>query len=138
MATAYVEYKVEMSSVDKDLAKAVSDARNALDAAEKAMIEAYQKSSRYQAMLDLTGYGSSGYSKAPMYPAILGSQIICKVMVDLASEPTRQNLYIDPKTANLLLSGKLLSDDEKRQLLKSMGVDFPSGPSDTKQKGEAG
>lgn len=125
MATAHVECKVEMANVDKDLAKAVSDARNALAAAEKAMIEAYRKSPRYQAMLDLTGHGNSGYGKAPMYPAIAGSQIICKVTVDLESAPPRQQLYLDPKTANLLLSGKLLSDDEKRWLLKDMGVDFP-------------
>lgn len=124
MATAIVEYKVEMATVDKDLAKAVADARNVLASAEKAMIEAYRKSPRYQAMLDLTGYGSGGYSKATMYPVILGSQIICKVMVDLESAPTRQQRYLDPKTANLLLSGKLLSDGEKRQLLKDMGVDF--------------
>lgn len=126
MATANVEYKVEMATVDKDLAKAVSDARNALASAEKAVIEAYRQSPRYQAMLDLTGYGSSGYGKAPMYPAIQGSQIVCKVMVDLESAPTRQQLYLDPKTANLLLSGKLLSDGEKRQLLKDMGVGFPN------------
>jgi len=123
--TANVEYKVEAATVDKDLAKAVEDARRALGEAEKALLDAYRKSPRYQAMLDLVGYGSSAYGKAPLYPVIQGSRIICKVMVDLDHEPTRPQLYLDPKTANLLLSGKLLSDEEKRLLLKDMGVDLP-------------
>lgn len=129
MTTANVKYQVEMAAVDNDLAKAVNDARSALASAEKAMIEAYMKSPRYQAMLDLAGYGSSGYGKSTTYPFIQGSRIICNVMVDLEQEVTRQQLYLDPKTANILLSGKLLSDDEKRQLLKDMGVELPKSES---------
>lgn len=124
MTTANIKYQVEMAAVDKDLAKAVNDARNALASAEKAMIEAYTKSPRYQAMLDLTGYGDSGYGKVPIYPDIQGSRIVCRVMVDV-EQVSRQQLYLDPKTTNLLLSGKLLTDDEKRQLLKDMGVELP-------------
>lgn len=123
MATSIVEYAVEAQTVDKDLAKAMADARAALAAAEKAMIEAYQKTPRYQAMRDLVGYGSSTYGKSPLYPAIQGSRIVCRVMVDLA-EPSSSQLYLDPKTANLLLSGKLLTDEEKRSMLKRMGVDI--------------
>ncbi|TDR27767.1 hypothetical protein [Aquamicrobium defluvii] len=131
MTTANVKYQVEMAAVDKDLAKAVNDARNALASAEKAMIEAYTKSPRYQAMLDLAGYGGGGYGKVPTYPVIQGPRIVCKVMLDLEQEPTRPQLYLDPKTANLLLSGKLLSDDEKRHLLKDMGVELPKSESAT-------
>ncbi|WP_166648543.1 hypothetical protein [Phyllobacterium brassicacearum] len=39
---------------------------------------------------------------------------------------TRQPVYIDPKTVNLLMHGKLLTDAEKRKLLINIGVDLNS------------
>lgn len=124
MRTSIVEYKIEAVEIDRDLAASVDLARNALRAAEKALIDAYVKSDRYKAMRDIAGYGSSAYGKATVQPMLQGSRIVCRVMVDLPDETTGPQLYLDPKTANLLLSGKLLSDAEKRKLLKRMGVDF--------------
>lgn len=124
MRTSTVEYKVEAVEIDKDLAKAAGEARNALAAAEKALIDAYVKSDRYKAMRDLAGYGSSAFGKASVMPRIEGTRVVCRVMVDLPDEKTGPQLYLDPKTANLLLSGKLLTDAEKRKLLKRLGVDF--------------
>lgn len=124
MRTSTVEYKVEAAEVDRDLANAVDAARQALAKAEKALIDVYVKSDRYKAMRDLVGYGSSAYGKAPVQPILQGSRIVCRVMVDLPDETTGPQLYLDPKTANLLLGGKLLSDVEKRKLLKRLGVDF--------------
>ena len=34
-----------------------------------------------------------------------------------------KQIHIDPRTANLLISGKFLNDDEKRKLLAAMGLD---------------
>lgn len=124
MRTSNVEYKVEAVEIDRDLAAAVDLARLALRKAEKALIDAYMKSDRYKAMCDLAGYGSSAYGKTHVQPILQGSRIVCRVMVDLPDETTGPQLYIDPKTANLLLTGKLLSDGEKRTLLSRLGVDF--------------
>lgn len=124
MRTSTVEYKVEAVEIDRDLASAVDKARKELAAAEKALIDAYVKSDRYKALCDISGYGSSTFGKAHIHPVLQGSRIVCRVMVDLPDEKNGPQLYLDPKTANLLLSGKLLSDAEKRKLLKRMGVDF--------------
>jgi hypothetical protein len=124
MRTSTVEYKIEAVLIDKDLAAAAQQARAALAAAEKALIDAYVKSDRYKALHDLAGFGSSAFGKSPVFPRIEGTRIVCRVMVDLPDETTGPQLYLDPKTANLLLGGKLLTDAEKRTLLKRMGVDF--------------
>lgn len=127
MRTSTVEYKIEAVEIDKDLAKVVADARQALDAAEKALIAAYVKSDRYKALRDMSGFGS-GYNKSTFYPAVSGTRIVCRVLIDLPDEKTGPQIFIDPKTANLLLTGKLLNDAEKRKLLKRIGVDFADEP----------
>lgn len=125
MTSSTIEFKVPVSQIDADAAKELKAARDVVQKIEARLIELYSATPRFAAMKDLQGNGGSNYGKGKVYPRVVGTELVVNLIVDHPAKPT-SGLYFtgDPKTANLLLTGKLLTDAEKRKLLKRMGLDF--------------
>lgn len=123
MKTDTIICKVTLSDVDKELAKAVHDARYALAAAEAAIVDAYKKSADYRALAAMATTGPYGEKIWPR-PRVEGHRIVSLVSVEKDEAPQPRRVNADPKTLNILLTGNLLTDVEKRQLLKDMGIEL--------------
>ena len=112
--------------------QAMKDWRTAKDAADKKRQEfvlAYRQTAEYAALRRLVGYNC--------HPDITeeGIRIPGTLMPHQGGihwDYNQSHVYgLDPKTLNMLLSGKLLSDTEKRELLKRHGVTFDSAKDPT-------
>lgn len=126
MTTKSVEFKVQISDFDAAAWKRLQEARDAVRKIESEIKAAYEKSDRLKAVRDLAGYGDYG-TKFMTNTLIDGGQIATRTVIDLPEEETVarvQSLNIGEKTINALLSGKLLDDDQKKALLKRIGVDL--------------
>lgn len=126
MATRSVEFKVQISDFDAAAWKRLQEAREAVRKIEAEIKSAYEKSDRLTAVRDLAGYGDYG-TKFMTNSRIDGGQIVTRTTIDLPEEETvarAQSLNLGEKTINALLNGKLLDDDQKKSLLKRIGVDL--------------
>lgn len=115
----YYKVRVSIDSIDAELAKAYREAEKAVSIAGKALNDAYQKTPKFAALQDLaapTNYGS----KSPLYGAFEGGNLVFNIPVNGKAEGNTPQLYLGEKTINTLLNGKLLTDDEKRQLVESI------------------
>lgn len=125
MTSSTIEFKVPVSQIDADVARELKAARDAVQKVETRLIELYSATPRFAAMKDLRGIGGGSYGKGEVYPRIVGAELVCNLIVDHPVKPASGPYFsVDPKTANLLLTGKLLNDVEKRKLLKRMGLEF--------------
>ncbi len=126
MAGKVIEFKVSIESFDSDAWKRLDVARKEVAKIQTEITAAYAKSDRAKAAYDLAGYGSYGSKYSPIHH-IEGNNISTKINVDLGDEggakPVR-HLSLGEKTLNALLNGKLLTDDQKKALLKQIGVDL--------------
>lgn len=120
-----IEFRVNIDKFDKDLAKAYRDARDVYSKAAQALTAAFDKSERRQAIKDISATGDMG-QKLTSYTRIENNDIVATTFVEVSDElsKSQQFLSIGEKTVNALLTGKLLSDDEKKSLLKRLGVEF--------------
>lgn len=126
MTQKRVEFKTQIVDFDKDAWERLKAARSAVDAIEKDIVKAYEKSDRLKAVLDLTGFNDFA-QKANIATRIETTRIVSQTLVDLADEKAKTYtppLNLGEKTINALLSGKLLTDDQKKALLKRIGVDL--------------
>ena len=119
--TRSITFQVSAASFDPELHKALREARAAFEKAQGDLIRKFQKSDRFQAACDAAGYGQSVSKSAPTV-GIGGDYLCVSFYVDEfdASAPAYQAIQIDPKLANTLLHGKLLSDGEKRALVRGL------------------
>jgi hypothetical protein len=103
----------------KDWQKAISEA----EGKRKALEAVYRNTPEYAALTRLVGYAA-----APSIGAdgirISGSSASYSGGILWEHKPDPYAGMLDPKTLNMLLSGKLLTDAEKRQLLARHGVTF--------------
>lgn len=107
-----IQYKVPARHVDKELAERLEKLdRERLEIAQK-LVEAYRKSPEYTAALHICG----SVNRVNVH---LGSTSALEVVInDGKSSPAVASIgYMGETTINTLLSGKLLSDEEKRGLL---------------------
>lgn len=121
-----INFKVTIESFDRDAAKAIKLAREQLRRMEADLVSRFYKSDRYRAASDLSGSYDSG-GKRSVIPRVIGDYIEAEILVDGSSKNSSKALTyfnIPEKTANLLLSGKLLTDDQKKALIKRMGFDL--------------
>lgn len=120
-----LEFKISISDFDSAAWKRLQAARKEVSNIEAEIMKAYNDSPRMKAALDLAGFSDYGSKLTPV-SRIETSRIVTNVTVDTV-EPkgtvTRQ-LYLGEKTINALLNGKLLTDDQKKALLKQVGVDL--------------
>lgn len=125
--TEKIEFRISVYDFDKDLGEELKRANAAVTVVEQKILAAFAKSDRLKALKDIAGAGSS-YTKNSVYPRIYGGQIQADVVVDVAGTDGAATPYfnIPAKTANLLLTGKLLTDDQKKALIKRMGFDLDS------------
>lgn len=116
-----LKYTVNLEDVDADLAKEWREAnQKAREAADK-LIAAYRKSERFSMAHDLSGMKGAG-TKVNM--SVGEGKIDVTLRIQLADEPIDQRLNrLDHSTVNLLINGKLLTDEQKRGLLKQIGID---------------
>lgn len=121
-----VEFKIDISTFDPEAWKRLVEARKAVADIEADIIKAYAKSERAKAAYDLAGFGDYGTKYNPI-TRIDASRISTSVNVDIddgkATASPRPTLYLAEKTVNMLLSGKLLNDEQKKALLKQVGFD---------------
>lgn len=122
-----IEFRISVYDFDNDLGDELKKANAAVTVVEQKILAAFVKSDRLKALKDIAGIGSMG-SKNSFYPRIYAGQIQADIVVDVAgSEGTTAPYFnIPEKTANLLLTGKLLTDDQKKALVKRMGFDLDS------------
>lgn len=125
--TEKIEFRISVNDFDKGLGDELKKANAAVSVAENNILEAFAKSDRFKALRDIAGVGSMG-SKNSFYPRIYAGQIQADIVVDVAGAEGTATPYfnIPEKTANLLLTGKLLTDDQKKALIKRMGFDLDS------------
>lgn len=116
-----LKYTVNLEDVDADLAKEWRDAnQKARDAADK-LIDAYRKSERFSMAHDLSGMKGAS-TKVNM--SVGEGKIDVTLRIQLVDDPVDQMLRrLDHSTVNLLLNSKLLTDEQKRNLLKQIGID---------------
>lgn len=123
-----VEFKVNISDVNAEAWKRLDEARKTIAKIESEILDAYKKSDRAKAAYDLSGYGNYGTKYNPSHH-IDGSRISTSIMIDVADDAEKSSapqLYLGEKTINALINGKLLNDDQKKALLKQIGVDLDS------------
>ncbi len=99
----------------------------------------FQQTDRFKAAVDCAGSDLGPYSRGKEYPKVTieGPRIVVSVPVNLRSgaakpeTPVVRYSNLPEKTLNLLLSGKLISDEEKRRLISAMTggiLDAPKAP----------
>jgi hypothetical protein len=124
--TEQIKFRIDVFDFDHDLGAELKAARDAVFETEKKIIKAFNASDRLKAMRDIAGT-SEYVQKNQIYPRINGGHIEAEFLVDLADQskaPVNYGFNITEKTANLLLSGKFLTDAQKRALVKRMGFDL--------------
>ena len=115
--------KIEAHVVDKDKMLAI---KRLEENKQKLIYELKQqtiKHPRYLAAFDLAGYSDFNDNKKLPQLTWVGNGFTAEVSMDAVKEPPKpyvQTVHIEPKTLNALLNGKLLTDEEKRKLLKSV------------------
>lgn len=116
-----------------DALKQENDARKALREAQQNLAQAIRKTTIYKAIEALASEpGDVSFDFDEMKIGIWNGRYD-RWGVEF-SEPKSASAHVDPKTLNALITGKLLTDEEKRGLLKSQGVDldaFASKPTIT-------
>lgn len=125
MATESISFRIDISSFDKEAFIELDKARATVRQMEEKIRVSFIKSDRLKAIQDISGTYDGG-GKRSVIPRIVGNQIQADVLVDVPDQETAPKPYfnITEKTANLLLSGKLLNDDQKKALIKRMGFDL--------------
>lgn len=122
-----VEFKIDISNFDPEAWKRLVEARKAVADIEADILKAYAKSDRAKAAYDLAGFGDVTHTKYNPITRIETSRISTSVNMDIddgkATASPRPTLFLAEKTVNMLLSGKLLNDDQKKALLKQVGLD---------------
>jgi hypothetical protein len=121
-----IEFMVNISDFDADAWKRLSDARSQVEKIEREISDAYQKSDKFKAVHDIAGNNDFG-QKNMSYCRIQGSKITATTSVELVetNPATHQpSLNLGEKTVNTLLNGKLLTDAQKKALVKRLGVDL--------------
>lgn len=120
-----IEFKISIADFDADAWKRLGDARKEVASIEAEIIKSYKDSLRYKAALDLAGISDYSGKYTPI-TRIETSRIVTSVNVDTIDDrekPSGPTLFLGEKTINALLSGKLLTDDQKKALLLQIGVD---------------
>lgn len=126
--TKTLEFKISIDDFDAGLSKRLADARKAVSAIEAEIIQAYKGSARAKAAYDLSGFGNYGSKYSPI-TRIQAGNIVTSINMDIDDDNVaspRPTLYLAEKTVNMLLSGKLLNDEQKKALLKQIGFDVNS------------
>lgn len=126
MSLKNVEFKIDIQDFDADASKRLKAARDEVAKIEAEITKAYLASDRFRSIRDLSGYGDYGTKYSPI-TRIENYRVVTSVNVDLVDDKptaaTRPTLYLGEKTVNALLSGKLLTDIQKKSLLKQIGFD---------------
>jgi hypothetical protein len=124
--TEQVDFTIAVESFDQSLAAKLSKARAEVASIEREICNAFGKSDRFRALQDIAGNHDMGGKRMVVPPIIVGMHIKAQTVVDVAEKAPAPPAYfnITEKTANLLLSGKLLTNDQKKALIKRMGFDL--------------
>lgn len=123
----YAKVTVSPKAIDEGLATAIEAAQAVVDKARADLIAAYKASPRGVGLAEVAKLGSYRSDKLNFSWDQYNNMI---VSLEFAADPqpSLAQPYLDPKTANMLLSGKLLTDEEKRVVLKRLGLDFTAQP----------
>jgi hypothetical protein len=129
--TRSIAFRVPVSKEMKDEYFRISEAQKALDKDMAALLDKAAKHPEIATAARLTGY-----SNKPTIEPNYGSDWLVRLSVteaidEVAKGPTPGShrpyvapLNIAPQTANLLLNGKILTDDQKLALIRRMVPDL--------------
>lgn len=114
-----------LSMLDSELGSKIKqfiEKRKELEELKKEIKSAFQTTETGKIAMAMTG--NTGYrSSNPILPAIYFAEDGLELVFEARdATPTAQNLHNDASTVNLLLNGNILTKEEKRQLLKDMGI----------------
>lgn len=121
-----INFTVSIHDFDKDAFGQLKAARDEVRKIEKQIVDAYLKSDRFKAACDLAGVSDYGTKNSPITDinkSMIVTTIYADIADDAASAISRPTLYLGEKTVNMLLSGKLLDEAQKKALLKQIGFD---------------
>ena len=132
MTMTYVKFAVPHSKMDADLVSRIKSAEAALIALREEAQKAYLASDEGRGVLamDAKEYGRSSISfKWPdLTPGIpthgFGVTLSVQEDYDAKRLVMQPSVPIGEKTLNALLTGKLLTEGQKKALLKRIGVDL--------------
>ena len=116
-----MKFTVKIEDVDATLAAEWRDANKKLRELEENLLTAYRGSERFSMASDMSGIKVHG-TKVNMSVSNGNIDVVLRVLLDDDSNinPLKK---LGDTTVNLLLNGKLLTDDQKRELLRQIGFD---------------
>lgn len=118
----YAKVSISPKTIDEGLAAALEAAQSVVDKARADLIATYKASPRGIGLAEVAKLGSYRSDKLNFVWDQYNNMV---VSLEFSADPQPSlQAYLDPKTANMLLSGKLLNNDEKRVVLKRLGLDF--------------
>ena len=121
-----------LSMLDSELGSKVKtylEQRAAISKTKEEIKKAFEKTETGKVAMAMTG--ATGYrSGEPTLPAIFfGEDGIDLFFNGVDATPTSQHLHNEPSTVNMLLNGNIITKEEKRALLKQLGIlDFKEVP----------
>lgn len=118
----YAKITVAPKTVDEGLAEALTAAQTVVDKARADLIAAYKASPRGVGLTEVAKMGSYRSDRL-IFNWDRHNNMIVSLEFEADPEQRVAQPYLDPKTANLLLTGKLLNEAEKRALLAHLGLD---------------
>lgn len=114
-----INARIHAAEIDKELSAELRAAYERVTQIQEALLAKFRESGRYQAAKDIAG--RTIYGKKEIFPRWEGHDLILPIEVQL-DQPPPAYVSVDSKTINVLLSGKILTNAEKRSLLKAMNV----------------
>lgn len=112
---SHIRFTVHGAKVNKELADKILRLRSEMVEAQRLLRLDYEKSSEYQAATAMASHGAQSVGVVVARDATLDVAVPC---FDYSSDSRRRSSSLmSDTTINMLLSGKLLSDAQKRALL---------------------
>ena len=117
MTNRIYSHVTQLSDLDANAANRYRDAVKAVQEIQQELLRIYEKSDHKR---DAYAIKKQIYRKGKLTPALGAPEFEGTTIVQRLTDDTPYvaKQYMDPKTVNLLLNGKLLTDGQKRELLK--------------------
>lgn len=118
------QFTISAEDIDADALKEIKKLEAEKSRLVQKLTADLRSHDRYKAAFDLMKVSSYDFRKIAPVVNWTGSGFRIEVSMDTPKSPTPASYkpasFVEPKIVNMLLNGKLLSDDEKRKLLASI------------------
>lgn len=118
------QFTIRAEDIDADAFKEIKKLEAEKSRLVQKLTDDLRGHDRYKAAFDLMKVSPYDFRKVAPVVNWTGSGFSIEVSMDTPKRPTpephKPAPFVEPKVVNMLLNGKLLSDDEKRKLLASI------------------